>query len=68
MGLYGISENFNISDYCELLQNGIVSDAGIVFAPNVSKDYKKTFKAAVAELKKNWTSETKFPMSYFGKY
>ena len=49
-----ITEDFNVADFCELLNNGIIKNCEISFAGSVSNDYKKKFKAAVENMKNKW--------------
>ena len=61
LDLFGVTEKLFITDFFELLKNGFIEKCGIEFAQNVSETYQKTFKAAIEDMKKNWTAETEFP-------
>ena len=60
--LYGITEEFNVDDFCELVRKGYFKIIHISFASNISATYRQSFKNAVKEMKETWTSEIEFPM------
>ena len=59
--LYGISEEFDIADFCEFVKKGFCSNIQIGFAQNASEDYRDDFKAAIEETKNKWSLKNTFP-------
>ena len=58
--LHGVTENFNISDVCDLLKNGYISFLKIVFIRNISMAYQENFKVAIKIMENTWISEYLF--------
>ena len=65
---HGISEVFNVADFCKFVEKGFCHYINISFASNTPTAYKDGFKAAVEEMKMSWTSQTKFPSIGFSSY
>ena len=58
--LFGLSEMFNISDFCVFVKKGFCKEIRLAFV-NTSDDYKNEVKAVVKEMKKNWSSQIPYP-------
>ena len=63
--LKGIPEIFDITHFCKFVKKGFFKIIKIGFARNVSEDYKNAFKAAVDDVKDNWTCPSAFPVFYY---
>ena len=61
LNFIGIPEEFKIIDFCNFIRKGVCKFVSIGFAQSVTEEYKNDFKAAVEEMKKNWSSEMPFP-------
>ena len=60
--LNGITENFNVDDFCELVKKGVFSKICFHIAENVPHTYVDNFKATFENMKNSWTSNTQFPI------